>query len=197
MKLFIFTDIHGNLSNLNKIKTQIKEKKPDLLLCAGDITIFEQDLNRVLLRLNGLGKPLLLIHGNHESGPVLRHACSKYENIIFLHKKLHFLRNFCFVGYGGGGFSFVEPEFTTFIKKQKDKLKGKKLVLLVHQPPFKTKLDEVHREHAGNKTFRDFVVTYRPELVVCGHLHENEGKKDVIKKTKIINPGPEGVFLNI
>ena len=197
MKIFVFTDTHCDFDSLKIIKKKIKENDPELLLCAGDISIFEQDIEKMLNILNNLGKPLFLIHGNHESGTVLRHLCSRYENIIFLHKKLEFSKNFCFVGFGGGGFSFVEPEFKKFIENKKDKLLNKKIILLVHQPPYNTKLDEIHKEHAGNKSFRDFIVNFRPELVICGHLHENEGKKDFIKNTKIINPGPYGEVLDI
>ena len=197
MKLFVFTDIHGDWDSLKRIKKTVLEKDPELILCAGDISVFEQNIEKILLRLNKLGKKVFLIHGNHESGPVLRHLCSRYENIVFLHKKLEFLRNFCFVGFGGGGFSFVEPDFKKFIEKKKDKLINKKIVLLVHQPPYMTKLDKINSEHAGNKSFREFIVNFKPVLVVCGHLHENEEKQDSVKTTKIINPGPYGKMVDI
>ena len=192
MKVLAFTDTHGDQEFISRIKKDIQEKNPDILLCAGDITIFEQNLERILSQLNKLGKELLLIHGNHESGESLRHSCSKYENINFIHKKIYLIKNYAIIGYGGGGFSFAEPEFKKFIEKNKNKIAKKRIVLVIHQPPYHTKLDKIHSEYSGNKTFREFIVTYHPELVICGHLHENEGKQDTIKKTLIINPGPEG-----
>ena len=200
MKILAFTDLHLSSLALKKIKLKIKNQKPDILICAGDITIFEQDLDYILNKLNKLNKPLLLIHGNHETDFVIKKLCKKYKNINFIHKKHYKYTNHLFFGYGGSGFALIEPGFyKTGEKFQKiiKKNKGKKIILVTHAPPYNTKLDLIVSSHCGNKTFRNFVTRNKIDLYICGHLHENFGKRDHIKKTHILNPGPYGKIIKI
>ncbi len=75
--------------------------------------------------------------------------------------------------------------------------KGKKIILVTHAPPYKTRLDKLVGGHCGNKSIRYFIERNKIDLLICGHLHENFGKEDKIKRTKIINPGPFGKIVMI
>lgn len=200
MKILAFTDLHLSSIAFKKIKEKVKRQKPDLLICAGDISIFEQGLDFILNKLNKLKKKVLIIHGNHETDKVLKKLCKKYNNLIFIHKKYYRHNNRIFFGYGGSGFALIEPgfyktgeKFQKIIRKNKDK----KIIFITHAPPYKTKTDLIVGSPCGNKTFRNFIVRNKIDLNICGHLHENFGKKDNIKKTKIINPGPYGKIIKI
>jgi len=200
MKILAFTDLHLSSIAYKKIKLKIKKQNPDLIICAGDVSIFEQGLDFMLKKLNKLKKKILIIHGNHESDKILKKLCQKYENLIFIHKKYHKLDGYIFLGYGGGGFSLVEPEFyNTGEKFQKliNKNRDKKIILITHAPPYKTKLDLIVGSHCGNKTLKHFIVKNKVDLYICGHLHENFGKIDNVKGTEIINPGPYGKIIRI
>ena len=200
MKILAFTDLHLSSVAFKKIKSKTKKQNPDLLICAGDVSIFEQGLDFMLNKLNKLKKKILIIHGNHETPSVIKKLCKKYNNLIFIHKKLYKQNNHIFIGYGGSGFSLIEPDFykqgekfAKIIKKNKDK----KIIFITHAPPYKTKLDLIVGSHCGNKTLKHFIVKNKIDLYICGHLHENFGKKDTIKKTPIINPGPYGKIIRI
>ncbi len=200
MKILAFTDPHLSSFALKKIKSKVKKQKPDLLVCAGDISIFEQGLNIYLSKLNKLKIKTLMIHGNHEADKTLRKSCKRYKNLIFIHKKYYKQNNHLFLGYGGGGFSLVDPDFYKISKKFRKiikKNKDKKIILITHAPPYKTKLDLVVGSHCGNKTIRNFIVKNKVDLHISGHLHENFNKKDKIKKTEIINPGPYGKIIKL
>ena len=200
MKLLAFTDIHLSYTALKKIKSKVKKQNPDLLICAGDMSIFEQGLNSTLNKLNKLKKTTLLIHGNHETDRVLRKLCKKYRNLIFIHKRQYKQNNHIFLGYGGGGFSLTDPDFYKTGKKFSKIIKknqGKKIIFITHAPPYKTKLDLIVGSHCGNKTLRKFITKNKINLHICGHLHENFNKRDKIKKTEIINPGPYGKIIRI
>ena len=200
MKLLAFTDLHLSSYAFKKIKSKVKRQDPDLIICAGDVSIFEQGLDFILNKLNKLKKKILIIHGNHETDKVLKKVCLKYDNLIFIHKKHYKQDNHIFFGYGGSGFALIEPgfyktgeKFQKIIRKNKDK----KIILITHAPPYNTKLDLIVGSHCGNKTFRNFVSRNKIDLYICGHLHENFNKKDHIKKTHIINPGPYGKIIKI
>jgi Icc-related predicted phosphoesterase len=196
MKILTFSDIHGSMSAMKIIEE--KAKKSDILVCAGDISIFEQDLEKLLKRLDKFGKPVLIIPGNHETERTLEKFCSKFKNLYYIHKKIHKVGDYRFLGYGGGGFSLEDPEFDKVAKKfEKEIEKHHKVILITHAPPHKTKLDQIGKDHHGNKTIRKFIENIEVDLAVGGHLHETSGAQDMIKKTKLINPGPHGKIIEL
>ncbi len=197
MKLLVFSDLHGNIYALDKLKK--KAKKADIIICAGDISIFENDIRLLLEELNNLGKTVLIIHGNHEDEGSLKKLCSKYKYIQFIHERFFKRNNILFIGYGGGGFRAIDDRFEkeTAKKFKELMLDSDKSVLVLHGPPYKTTTDKLGKEYVGNKSYRRFIEKNQPNLVVCGHIHENFGKKDKIGKSFIINPGPEGKIIDL
>jgi len=201
MKLLAFTDTHGSLSALKRIEQKVKTQKPDLLVCAGDISIFEHGIIGITRKLNKLNKKIIIIHGNHEDASTFRKLSKLFKNITFIHKNYHIENGILFLGYGGGGFTLYDKEFDNTAKTKFRKIiknnKDKKIILVTHAPPYKTRLDKLIQGHCGNKSIRYFVDKNRIDLLICGHLHENFGKEDKIKKTKYINPGPFGKIVEI
>jgi len=195
MMLLAFVDVHGDGRCLRILRK--KAKKADLILCAGDITVFENHMRMILRELNSFKKPILIIPGNHEPDSRLRKACEKFKNITYFHKKLYEKDDVVIAGFGGDGFSLRDKKFEAFARKIKPKIKNKKFILMLHGPPYGNKTDLIQGEHAGNKSYRDFIVKQKPVLVICGHLHENEGVKDKIGKSIILNPGPDGRLIEI
>jgi len=193
--LLAFVDTHGDERSLKKVKK--KAARADLVLCAGDITIFENKMKSMLREINSFNKPVLIVHGNHEAEDRLKKECEKHKNLIFLHKKFYEKENMVFAGYGGGGFSLKDKKFEKFSERIKKKRIGKKLVLILHGPPYGNKTDLIMGEHAGNKSFRNFIKQEKPLVVICGHLHENKGVQDKLGKSLVINPGPEGKLIEV
>ena len=201
MKILAFTDIHGSLIALKKIHKKVISQRPDLLVCAGDISIFEQGIIKMMRILNKLNKKIIIIHGNHENSSTFIKYSKIYKNVIFIHKNHIFVNDILFLGYGGGGFSIIDKEFQKTAELKFKKIikenKDKKIVLVTHAPPYKTRLDKLVGGHCGNKSIRKFVEKNKIDLLICGHLHENFGKEDKINKTKIINPGPFGKIVEV
>ncbi len=199
MKLLAFTDLHGSLLALRRIEQAVRTQKPDLLVCAGDVSIFEQGFISVMRKLNRLDKKIVIIHGNHEEPSIFKKCARLFKNIIFIHKREFIINNVVFLGYGGGGFSLIDKEFEkTSRNKFKDIIKtneDKEIILITHAPPYKTKLDKIEGGHCGNKSIRHFVEKNKIDYLICGHIHENFNKEDKINKTKCINPGPFGKIL--
>ena len=109
MKLLVFVDLHASFKVFKKLKEKIKKQKPDIIVCAGDLSIFEQGLSYILKIFNKFKIPFLVIHGNHETQTTLKKLSSKLKNIIFLHKRSYISDNYLFLGYVVGGFSQTDP----------------------------------------------------------------------------------------
>ncbi len=198
MKLFLFTDPHGNTKVISTLIKKIKNSKPDLILCSGDLTNFGEKLKKIILKFESLKIPMLIIPGNHETNSELNQALKKTKSIINLHKKSYELNNYIFFGYGLGGFEETNKDLESIIPKFKKTIKGHKIILMTHQPPYNTKLDYLKGiGHQGNKSIRKFIKIIKPILAVSGHLHENKNKKSKLYSTIIINPGTKGKALDI
>ncbi len=207
MKVLLFADLHGSKTSFNKIET--KAKKAGLLICLGDFTIFGREQRKHLGHLNSFNKLCLLIHGNHEHAPDVEKDCHGLKNIIFIDKKILRIGHLIFIGYGGGGFSLRDmefekkyvPRFIASMAKYKENIvtdgKEPKIVLLVHGPPYGSRIDYITDHYSGNKSFRDFYVTQKIDYVFCGHIHETKGIIEHINKTTLINPGPTGLIIDI
>lgn len=76
--------------------------------------------------------------------------------------------------------------------KKAEKL-GKGVIFLTHNCPYLTKLDKLKKgpqkgKHFGSYLEKQLIKKYKPSLVICGHMHENQGKQR-LGKTWIVNPG--------
>ncbi|MGV8172231.1 MAG: metallophosphoesterase family protein [Candidatus Woesearchaeota archaeon] len=200
MKVLFFVDTHGSRGCLRRLRE--KSTDVDLLVCAGDFTIFEGGMTSILKDFNDIGKPMLLIHGNHETSSSVLVECAQLKNLHFIHKKYFVYDDLVFYGFGGGGFSITDEQFTheseLFMRefKRLSDTKKYRLILVTHAPPYGTRLDYLG-EHVGNKNIVDFIHKYHPMLAVSGHLHENAGIVDKINITRMINPGADGVILDL
>jgi len=74
---------------------------------------------------------------------------------------------------------------------------GKPVVFLTHNAPYGTKMSkirsksapkEVWGKHMGSYLERKMINRFKPDVVVCGHMHENFGKQK-LGKTLVINSG--------
>jgi Icc-related predicted phosphoesterase len=143
----------------------------------------------------------------------------KYKNIIPIDLGGAKFEGFYLIGYGQSNsspelpmYKFQKKELTKkqLAKKLKNfkrciktldkffkKADPKKTIFLVHNVPFKTKLDKitnkkapkfVQGKHFGSLVARKIIEKYKPLLCVGGHMHEGFGV-DKIGKTLCVNNG--------
>lgn len=70
----------------------------------------------------------------------------------------------------------------------------KNFIFLIHYTPFgffdkvRYKKNPMYNKHVGFEPYTDIIKKYSPLLVICGHMHEYQGKKK-LGKTTIIATG--------
>ncbi len=193
MRILAFTDLHAHHGALEELTK--RSKQADLILCAGDMSIFGMALLDILEAMNDWGKPVFLIHGNHEDEDILADVNEQFPNLHFVHKQEKEFQNVSVLGWGGGGFARQDPQLEKFAKNLKPKANR---IIMFHGPPHGTSLDYKEGfEFTGCKTRRAVVERLQPFLVLCGHIHENFGNQDKIGKSLVLNPGPTGKFINL
>lgn len=197
MRILAFTDTHGVKQYIDILLK--KSKEVDMLVCAGDISDWGQDIEKQLEYFKKAKKPMLIIPGNHEDEGSLRNICKKFNFCSFIHCGSYEIGSYIFFGYGGGGFSEVDKDFEKLAERFKASMSNaKKIILVTHGPPYGTSLDYLSGlGYRGCRSIRKFVEEAKPILHICGHLHDNAGNTDTIGKTIVVNPGPEGKIIEI
>lgn len=195
MNILAFADLHAQKASIDEIRK--KSKQADVIVAAGDLSLFGHHLEEVMIFLASLAKPVLVIHGNHETEEEI--VTRTTGQVHFLHGLSWVYNDVLFLGWGGGGFSLRDEEFekkasTPFLIASKQ---YKTVVFVTHQPPYGTKIDFIYGHHAGNKSFRAFIKQAQPTVAISGHLHETAKKKDILGKTVLVNPGHNGMILTV
>jgi len=197
MKIYAITDTH-TIGNLEKALTLAKKEKVDYILHLGDITNFGSKLKEAISLLDSASITTFMVPGNHEDGTDIKDLCNKTDNVLHVHKATQRMGKILFIFFGHEWFEKGSKDFDKFVSKMKGEIKkGDKLILCTHAPPFNTKLDDLPQGHVGIKSYRKFIEVFKPIFAFSGHLHETFYVDDKIGKTILINPGPQGMLLEI
>jgi Icc-related predicted phosphoesterase len=164
------------------------EEPVDFVLYGGDdVERFEEEDINYLSQISEFTKQkkVLAVIGNDDSLEEKR--ILRAENVHDLHEKPFVFKDFAFIGLEGSTsrpaiVQYSEEEVKEHIEKQHTQVKGKKLVILSHAPPYSVldlgirfaESDEgIH--HIGSESLRDFIQQKNVELVLCGHCHSHGG----------------------
>ena len=198
MKFLTFSDIHENKKAIAELAKRAREKDIDFCVCAGDFSTFGKGVEFVFKTFQETGKKLYIIPGNHEEREgLLEKVVPVFSNVVLFHRQAVEIDGYVFMGYGGGGFAQEDAVFRKIASQWYGNFKGKKIVLVTHGPPFATTLDRLEKRHVGSKDYRKFIERIKPKVAISGHLHETVGMTDTIGSTKLVNPGWEGMVIEL
>lgn len=199
MKLLAFSDVHADFTVVKKLVSRAQQPDITLLACAGDFTVFGSFMAEMLGKFDAIGKPVMLIPGNHEEPARLLRELKEHKNMVCLHERLVRWNGITFLGWGTDGFSRHSDAFRSVARSWRRHLTNEDdtIILVTHAPPYKTKLDALNGGFVGNADIRREIERIKPRLAISGHIHENAGKQDRIGSTIIINPGWNGMVVEI
>ncbi len=201
MKILAASDIHSDPEVAKKLAEKAKKNKVDLVLLGGDIVEPWMDIKGIIKPFKDSGIEVLMVHGNHEQPFDIDVLSEVYGKGVYnLHSYYKLFGDVVIVGLGGAEmmpFGVSDDDTFNRVKEALGKFKNKKRILLTHEPPYYTKIDNLGWTRAGSKRLRELIESYKPDIVLCGHIHETFGLTDYIDNTKIINAGRKGVILEI
>lgn len=188
-------DIHGDLAAIERVGPDIVQAHAVLLV--GDITDFgkAKEAAAVVEAVSKFNSRILAIPGNCDHSEVGEYLV---ERCVSLQGRRMIIDGVGFLGVGGSlpcpnstPNELSEAEFEQHLCATADRLpEGQPMVLVSHQPPYKTKTDVASGgTHVGSKSVQRFIRDRQPLLCFTGHIHESEGI-DTIGRCHIINPGP-------
>jgi Icc-related predicted phosphoesterase len=196
MQLAILSDMHGSLDFLEAVSAELT--RADVVVIAGDITTFGNaaTAEQMIVPIRLLNPNVVAVPGNCDTREVEEYLTQQGINI---HGRSLGMNNTIFMGLGGslpcpGRTPNEMPEsalgsyLDTLTPSLADRTKP--VILVSHQPPYGTKLDQTQGgHHTGSHILRAFIEEHQPLLAVSGHIHEAVGT-DRIGQTLCVNPGP-------
>ncbi|MEM0118223.1 MAG: metallophosphoesterase family protein [Conexivisphaerales archaeon] len=180
------SDVHRSRSILERLKRLSEDS--EMLVISGDVTTFGEPsyFQQFMKALTALKSKVIYVPGNNDKPDF-----SVPDNIENLDGKRI---SYAGVSIGGLGGSPPTP-FNTPYEVQEEELKRKLEglgyvdILVSHSPPVGTPADRLENGgHAGSKAVREYIATYNPRLVLCGHVHEAVAKFK-LGESLVINPG--------
>jgi len=194
MKIISFGDVHEDTSNLAKIKYDLETA--DLIVISGDLTNChgKTETKKILDAIKKYNKNLLIQYGNMDKSEVDEYLTSEGIN---LHGNGYIFGDVGIFGCGGSSQTpfntpseISETDIEQFLVNGYNKVKDARWkVMVCHTPPRDTATDIVRSGmHVGSQTVRDFIVQYKPDVCISGHIHESRGK-DILGNTIILNAG--------
>jgi hypothetical protein len=204
LKILAASDIHGDTNLVKKLAEQAEKENVDLVVLCGDLTMGERSTDNIIGPFAARHKKVLLIPGNHETVATADFLADVYDPFV---RNIHgYSVRYKDVGiFGAGGVTNVGPappidegEMYDLLKKGFDKISYlKKRIMVTHIHPTDTKMEKMSKFVPGSDAVRKAVERFKPDILLCGHVHEAEGLEEKIGKTRVINVGRKGKIIRI
>jgi len=200
MKILASGDIHGDTNLAKKLAERAKKENVDLVILCGDLTYAEHSTENIVGPFVKAGKKIVLIPGNHETIATADFLAELY-GAINLHGYSIKAGNVGLFGCGGaniGLFQLEEKEIYDLLKKGHEKIKDLKTKIMVtHVHPEGSMMEKFTSFFPGSKGVTKAVKAFKPDILLCSHVHEAEGIEEKIGNTKVINVGKKGKIIEI
>lgn len=200
LRILAAGDIHGDTSQAKKLAEQAEKENIDLVVLCGDLTYAETSTEGIIGPFVKKNKKVLLIPGNHETVATADFLAELY-GATNLHGYSIKYKNVGLFGCGGaniGLFQLSEDEIFELIKKGYERIKGaNKKILVTHVHPSGSLMEKFSNIFPGSEGVRKAIETFKPDILLCSHVHEAEGIEEMIGKTKVINVGKRGKVIEV
>lgn len=200
LKILAASDIHGDIKLAETLAKKAEKENVDLVVLCGDLTYAESSTKGIIGPFVKKNKKVLLIPGNHETVATADFLATMY-NATNLHGYSVKIKDVGFFGCGSaniGAFQLNETEIFDTLKKGFNYVKDtKKKIMITHVHPSNSLIERFTPIFPGSKGVEKAIKEMKPDLVLCGHVHEAEGIEDMIGNTKVINVGRSGRILEI
>ena len=190
IKILAIGDIHGDTGLVKRLAEKAKKENVDVVILAGDITLFNQSVENLIGPFIKANKQVLLIPGNHEPLSTINFLESMYPKTKNIHGSPIKIGELGIFGAGYdsflGPFWIEDKEIFKILKKSHEKIKdSKRKIMVTHTPPQGSKIELFG--FPGSKAVRKAIKEFNPDILISGHIHEAGGMEEKIGKTRVIN----------
>jgi Icc-related predicted phosphoesterase len=195
-KILAASDIEGDIKATRKLADKAEKENVDLVVLAGDLTGWIEG-EEILKPFVDKGKKVVFVPGNHDSSEFANFLSKLYgaKNVGDHYVRYEDVGVFG-IGSPDGRLSLDEDKAFKKLKKDFEKVKDlEKKIMVSHLNAADTKSEFSGFE--GSKGIRKAIDEFQPDLFLSGHIHEAEGLKENIGKTKVVSLGKKGEVIEI
>ncbi len=183
-------DIHGDQNLVKRLAKKAKDENVDLVIIAGDLTMFEQSTKNLIGPFAKENKEVLLIPGNHETMSTIRNLTEIYPKTKHIHGYSIKKNDIGIFGAGYdstvGPFAIEDEEIFRILKKGNENIKNlKKKIMVTHSPPEGSIAEFSGFE--GSKAVTKAIKEFKPDVLISAHIHEAGGLQEKIGKTIVLH----------
>jgi uncharacterized protein len=201
LRILGLADLHDHWEMLG----QLKDTNADLIAFCGDLHngSTREKAGPTVKALATLGLPVLIVPGNMDHKNVVPKLWRE-AGYVMLHRSSFVQGDFGFLGMGGmvakdplrigdpaRYYHSDEDVYRTLAEAYPEIFGTKFKIIITHQPPRGLRDTLYNGESSGSVSLRRFVDEYQPQLLLCGHIHEDRGEAS-LGYTKILNVGELG-----
>jgi Icc-related predicted phosphoesterase len=200
MRVLVFSDLHGDRAQLERLM----EQEADYYVAAGDLVSWGRGLEAMGAVLRQRAGRVGVLPGNHEHERDVEAFCTTF-GLEALRGRVRDLGNgWALAGLGHSSPTpfntpgeYSEEEFRSRLAAFRG-LRADRTLLVCHCPPYGTVLDEAAPgRHIGSVAIGEFLEEFQPAYFCCGHVHEAWGRTADLGRTKGINVGRAGFYVEL
>ena len=195
-KILAASDIHGDTDATKKLAAKAKKENVDLVVLAGDLSGFVET-EGILKPFIDNDQKVVFVPGNWDSS-VTADVLTKMYGVKNVGK--HYVKygevGIFGIGSPDGQLDLNEKKAFNKLKKDFDKIKDlekKIMVSHIHAAGTNPEFSGI----PGSTGVRKAIEEFQPDIFLSGHIHEAEGLKDQVGKTKIFSVGEKGKIIEI
>ncbi|MEK6876465.1 MAG: metallophosphoesterase [Nanoarchaeota archaeon] len=200
LRILAAGDIHGDTSLAERLAERAEKEKCDLVILCGDLTMMERSTDNIIGPFAKRKERVLILPGNHETV-----ATADFLAELYGMKNIHgYSVRYKDVGiFGCGGaniglFQLEEDEIYGLLKKGFEKIKYlNKKIMATHVHPSESKIEKFTDFFPGSPGVKKAIDAFKPDILLCSHVHEAEGIEEKIGNTRVINVGKKGKIIEI
>lgn len=192
----------ADLHDRSEMLDLLQDIEADLIAFCGDLhnASAPEQARPVAEALAKIGPPVLIVPGNMDHRDVVPDLWRE-AGLTMIHGTSFRCKGYGFLGLGGmvmrdpkrlgnpGRYYHREEGVYDLLSSAQQEVSGvERVVVITHQPPRGTRDTIYTGERTGSIGLRRFVEEHQPQLLLCGHIHEDRGEA-LIGRTRIINVG--------
>ena len=198
LRILGLADLHDCTERL----WDLKDLKCNLIAFCGDLHngSSRETARPAAMALARLGLPVLIVPGNMDHRDVVLELWRE-AGFILLHQSSFHYHEYGFLGLGGmiardprrledpNRYYHRDDEVYSILEKAYLEVSdARRKIVIVHQPPRGAQDLLYNGERSGSSELRRFIEDRQPDLVLCGHIHEDRGECR-IGSTLVVNVG--------
>ena len=200
MKILAAGCLHNNTDLIERLAKQAEDHDVDLVVLAGDLTLGEASTEGILGPFRSRNRNVALIPGNHETAATAEFLAAKYDatNLHGYGLKHGDVGIFGCGGANVGVHQLTEDEIFSYLENSHKYVKdSRKKIMVTHVHPAESSMEKFSDFVKGSSGVTQAIEAFKPDVLLCSHVHEASGLEETIGGTKVVNVAKTGKIIEL